>query len=342
MLNSGKMRPASLSYVEWFEKVLNAPLGEGTVYSPGAIFCVSSRNIRRRHVGFYKKLRSYLEGHANPEEGHYMERSWLYIFARGTDIKILDLSQISNSGVPIKSKKEQSSGGSDTLTLEQQLLLQAHYVDVIAFGKKTDSYDILHTATMLSAFESAQYYCENMSTAKNFDNNLALLGHGMSLRTINGLVLEFGVASGTTINHIASQTDQAIYGFDTFAGLPETWRTGLEAGAFAQEPPKVPPHVELIQGRFEDTLQPFLENHPGCASLIHVDCDLYSSTKTIFSLMRDRIVPGTVIVFDEYFNYPGWKQHEFQAFHEFLTETSHSYEYAGFVSSHQQVCVIIR
>ena len=96
MLQQGKLRKAPLSYVEWFEKVLNLPLEGGTIYSPGAIFFVSKRLIRKRHVGFYKKLRGYLEDHANPEEGHYMERSWFYIFTRGVkDIKILDLSKTS-------------------------------------------------------------------------------------------------------------------------------------------------------------------------------------------------------------------------------------------------------
>ena len=28
-----------------------------------------------------------------------------------------------------------------------------------------------------------------------------------------------------------------------------------------------------------------------------------------------------MIVFDEYFNYPGWRGHEFKAFQEFVAET---------------------
>jgi hypothetical protein len=96
MLEQGKLRKATLSYVDWFEKILNVQLVEegGTLYSPGAIFFVSSKLIRKRHVGFYKKLRGYLEDHVNPEEGHYMERSWFYIFARGHEgIKTLELSR---------------------------------------------------------------------------------------------------------------------------------------------------------------------------------------------------------------------------------------------------------
>jgi len=95
MLKQGKLRKALLSYVEWFEKVLHAPLDNGTLYTPGAIFFVSSKLIHKRHIGFYKKLRGYLEDHPNPEEGHYMERSWFYIFAfkNGKDVKILDIGR---------------------------------------------------------------------------------------------------------------------------------------------------------------------------------------------------------------------------------------------------------
>jgi len=39
-------------------------------------------------------------------------------------------------------------------------------------------------------------------------------------------------------------------------------------------------------------------------TFIHIDCDLYSST--IFDLWGNKIVEGTILVFDEYFNYPGW------------------------------------
>jgi hypothetical protein len=72
-----------------------------------------------------------------------------------------------------------------------------------------------------------------------------------------------------------------------------------------------------------------------------VDCDLYSSTKTIFRLFRDRIRPGTVIVFDEFFNYPGWQRGEYKAFSELLAETGWKHEWLGYCCYHEQVAVII-
>ena len=63
--------------------------------------------------------------------------------------------------------------------------------------------------------------------------------------------------------------------------------------------------------------------------MIHIDCDLYSSTRTVLTLLRGRMVPGTLLVFDELFNYPGYEQHEIKAFYEFLREDSVRCEWIG-------------
>jgi hypothetical protein len=215
-------------------------------------------------------------------------------------------------------------------------------INVNVLGKKTDSYDVLTMANFLSTFESAKYYSEKMNKASNFESDLALLTHAVNLRTVNGLILKFGVASGRTINHISTQTTKKIYGFDVFSGLPETWRTGFQAGVFAkQDLPEVNSNVELVVGLFENTLDAFLEKHSQPVSLLHIDCDLYSATNTIFKKLGALIKSGTVIVFDEYFNYPGWHQHEYKAFQEFVKTKKIKYRYDSFVSTHQQVCVVI-
>ncbi len=66
-----------------------------------------------------------------------------------------------------------------------------------------------------------------------------------------------------------------------------------------------------------------------------------SSTKTILDTLNDRIVSGTVLVFDEYFNYIQWRQHEFKAFKEFCQMNDVCYEYIGLVPAFEQVAVRI-
>jgi hypothetical protein len=63
---------------------------------------------------------------------------------------------------------------------------------------------------------------------------------------------------------------------------------------------------------------------------LHIDCDIYASTKEIFDNLVDNIVPGTVIVFDELYNYPGAEEHEFKAFQEFLDGTGKKSVYLAY------------
>ena len=83
----------------------------------------------------------------------------------------------------------------------------------------------------------------------------------------------------------------------------------------------------------------FLKNTEEEAAFIHVDCDIYEATREIFTWFADRIVPGTVIVFDEYFNYPGWRQHEFKAFQEFIVSGGRKYRYLGLSAEKGHVAV---
>ncbi len=160
---------------------------------------------------------------------------------------------------------------------------------------------------------------------------------------VEGHYLEFGVYTGGTIRFIARRIGKhTIHGFDSFQGLPEPWsgfslgRKALSAGGRL---PRVPRNVRLHPGWFEDTLPVWLEKDQGPVAFVHVDCDLYSSTRTIFTLLADRIIPGTIILFDEYFNYPNWEQHEYKAFQELVSERGMTYRYLCF--ARQQVVVRI-
>ena len=163
--------------------------------------------------------------------------------------------------------------------------------------------------------------------------------------TLDGLWLEFGVYRGRSIDQIASLTNKIVYGFDSFDGLPEFWDHENPKGVYGLRgiiPPGVivgenqsmyeteptynyktwPENVKLIKGLFNDTLPNFGKEHTEVASFIHIDSDIYSSAKTIFRELKDRIVPGTIIVFDEIYNYPTYREHEIKAFAEFLLETN--------------------
>ena len=123
--------------------------------------------------------------------------------------------------------------------------------------------------------------------------------------------------------------DKIVYGFDSFDGLPEDWRYDSLKKEFSLDGnlPQVNGNVRLVKGWFNETLPVFVKSHPQKCAFVHVDCDLYSSTKTIFDTLKNQIGAGTVIAFDEYFNYPGWQEGEYKAFQEFIAETGLEFEY---------------
>lgn len=195
----------------------------------------------------------------------------------------------------------------------------------------------------LAKSQTAEYVMKNMSKVKAFNVSLDILTFAIAESVVNGQFLEFGVYSGKTINHIAKlKPEETIYGFDCFEGLPETWRTGYESGCFKVDSlPDVESNVQLIKGLFQETLPGFRKNHQEVCSFIHIDCDLYSSTKYVLEELKEQIVAGTIIVFDEYFNYPGWQDGEYRAFQEFVQKYHLKYEYIAYVEILEQVAVRI-
>ena len=190
---------------------------------------------------------------------------------------------------------------------------------------------------------TVDYVEKYMRDVSSVHTKWRLLDLALKEVTVNGLYMEFGVFQGETINYIAKNTQAKVYGFDSFDGLPEFWRDGFEKGVFKVDHlPKVKKNVSLIKGWFDKTLPKFLEEKADeQIAFLHIDCDLYSSTKTIFDCLKDRIKPGTVIVFDEYFNFPGWENDEFKAFKEFIEKSGINYKYITYNYLSEQVALKI-
>lgn len=196
---------------------------------------------------------------------------------------------------------------------------------------------------VLAYEETMDYVKKNMYAVTSFMTPSQLLTHAVKNISIEGDVWEFGVYKGGSIRHIAKQLPhKEVHGFDSFEGLPEDWyNSALIKGTFSVDGklPKVPSNVTLHKGWFNETIPTWKKSYEGVPSLIHIDCDIYSATKTVFDELGDRIKEGTVIVFDEYFNYPNWKDGEFKAFQNFIKKNDIKYKYIGF--SRMQVAIKI-
>ena len=161
--------------------------------------------------------------------------------------------------------------------------------------------------------------------------------------TNNKLFLEFGVWVGSSINYFSQRIpNRKFYGFDSFEGLQEDW-TGfsLTKGHFnlGGNLPKVNPNVQLVKGWFNETLPEFIRKENSEVAFLHIDCDTYESTKYVLNTLKEKIIPGTYILFDEYIGYPNWEIGEYKAFQEFVSETHRNYKYIAF--SFKQVLLLI-
>lgn len=79
------MRPAKLNFIDWWNRYIKLPFpGENNIlWSHGAIFSVNSKLIKSHSKEYYQDLLSCIDDHPDPEEGHYFERAWFYIFNLG-------------------------------------------------------------------------------------------------------------------------------------------------------------------------------------------------------------------------------------------------------------------
>jgi predicted O-methyltransferase YrrM len=160
--------------------------------------------------------------------------------------------------------------------------------------------------------------------------------HALKMEALpGGMVVECGVHDGKSVNLLARAfPDRQVHGFDSFRGLPEDWEMGYSRGHFDRGGafPDVRENVVLTAGWFEDTLPEFARTAVAAGrflAFLHVDCDLYSSTKTVLDTMRPLLRAGTIIVFDELINYPNYQNHEWKAMSEFLERTRVAVRWIG-------------
>jgi|MDTC01.3.fsa_nt_gb hypothetical protein len=168
--------------------------------------------------------------------------------------------------------------------------------------------------------------------------------------TVDGHWCEFGVRQGRSLNWLIDEyPGQVIHAFDSWEGLPEEWNhgTGIVAG-MSCDPPVVPDHIQLHKGWFKDTLPVWKQEHTDTIGFLHMDADIYSSTKEVLVSLNNQIVPGTVITFDEFCNFRlsgkmrKWQDQEFLALVEWLDEYGREIKPLNRNWAYQASCVVIK
>lgn len=152
---------------------------------------------------------------------------------------------------------------------------------------------------------------------------------------IEGDLVECGVGWGRSLLLLCclSRIENAgrrIWGFDSFEGFPKPteadasernpqqgeWRTDmasvfqmLQASGLDSEFLRT--QLTMVKGFFSETLPKYTGDK---IALLHADADLYQSYVDIYDHLFEKVVPGGVILFDEYMNtfehskWPGGKQ----------------------------------
>jgi hypothetical protein len=146
----------------------------------------------------------------------------------------------------------------------------------------------------------------------------------------DSLYLELGVFTGLTLNIINQNTeDIKVYGFDTFTGLPEDWAQSngnvlFEKNYFTTETiPENNAKNEFIVGKVEDTLATFLKEKNQKIKFIHLDLDLYSSSKSAFETIFDWLEDEAIVVVDDVYNLPSWEEYSIKSLAETFDDSKY-------------------
>ena len=141
-----------------------------------------------------------------------------------------------------------------------------------------------------------------------------------------------------------------FFAFDSFEGLPAL--EGLDAGGTDFKKGQYAAGVEVfrskiagygvpldrvkcIPGWFDQTCTPetFAKHKIIKAAVIHIDCDLYSSTKSVLSVLEPVLQDGTIIVFDDWFAFKGNpRRGERRAFNEWTATLEGRYTFTQYHS----------
>lgn len=146
-----------------------------------------------------------------------------------------------------------------------------------------------------------------------------------------GHIIECGVFKAASLMQWLSFRDalenplsRKVVGFDVFGPFPETQyqpdeeerqafieETGGGVGLSVEEINKFLKHkniqnCELVKGDVTRTVPEYVASHPELRiSLLHIDTDIYEPAVTILNYMYDIIVPGGLVILDDYGVFPG-------------------------------------
>jgi len=133
----------------------------------------------------------------------------------------------------------------------------------------------------------------------------------------DGDYCEFGCFTGASLTHSLRITSgkeffkkKIFYGFDSFEGFPEEAHKIYKSEDFSADYNEVKKieknskgRCKIIRGFFEESLTDnLIKENINKISLAFIECDLALSSIPVFLFIKDRLVNGSFIIIDDYFN----------------------------------------
>ena len=141
------------------------------------------------------------------------------------------------------------------------------------------------------------------------------------VRDVPGDLAEFGVYTGSITRYVRPRFPSRRYhAFDSFRGVPDNMVLALAQHSFDMGGviPSLPPDTDVHAGWFADTVPAWRASFPGMLALVYVDCDLYTSVRTVLYGISDRLSVGAILAFDDWYNFPNWQAHSARAAEEVM------------------------
>jgi hypothetical protein len=160
---------------------------------------------------------------------------------------------------------------------------------------------------------------------------------------VRGDYLEFGVYRGDNVVNawrsarVTGREGVRFYAFDSFQGLPDPEASPVDRGGEFEEGQYAAGRSEfehtlrragvdmsrltVVEGFYETSLPDLHPHEIGleAASLVWIDCDLYSSTVCALDFVTDLLQDGSVLLFDDWYCFRARADKgEQQACHEWL------------------------
>ncbi|MDC1128464.1 class I SAM-dependent methyltransferase [Candidatus Pelagibacter sp.] len=183
-----------------------------------------------------------------------------------------------------------------------------------------------------------------------YENSYQIRDYAIRKSLINyedgDLNLEFGFGIGKSLKIFSKVlNDKKIYAFGAPGShLREDWVGHINHPSYevaderVKQPTNVRNNAELIFGWVQDTLDPFLARFKDIKiNFVHIDLDTYESTKYVLQKIKPYLKKNCIILFDELYNYSGWKVGEYKALTELFDEKE--YRYLSFCSKYSQVVI---